>query len=239
MSLPCDLGSLRCLLHRPQLCWYCVTCNSHCVLTCKMYVFLKLTRVLYTDNIQIVAINSLVNYSCNLSSGYSVLNATKEVGGGLFDETSGGQCSAGLQLELQILDGEYCFARVLYVRLYIECVEWSPVSVHIMYVYNFMLVYRSNIYVHVTIRQPCLTGNYVRLQCCCTATMFVCMTPRFLGVSFTHRYSSSVCNLEGYGTSHQCMDNLQKEDKSSAPKMSFIRRFHCSIHLNSSLHPYR
>ena len=74
-----------------------------------MYVFLKLTRVLYTDNIQIVAINSLVNYSCNLSSGYSVLNATQVVGGGLFDETSGGQCSAGLILELQILDGEYCF----------------------------------------------------------------------------------------------------------------------------------
>jgi len=24
-------------------------------------------------------------------------------------------------------------------------------------------------------------------------------------------------------------DNLQKEDKSSAPKVSFIRRFHCSI----------
>ncbi|XP_064384646.1 uncharacterized protein LOC135333589 isoform X2 [Halichondria panicea] len=37
-------------------------------------------------------------------TSYSVLNATQVVGGGLFDETSGGQCSAGLILELQILD---------------------------------------------------------------------------------------------------------------------------------------
>jgi len=26
-------------------------------------------------------------------------------------------------------------------------------------------------------------------------------------------------------------DNLRKEDKSSAPKVSFIRRFHCTIEL--------
>ncbi len=31
-------------------------------------------------------------------------------------------------------------------------------------------------------------------------------------------------------------DNLRKEDKSSAPKVSFIRRFHCTRHIFIRLH---
>ncbi|XP_064397683.1 uncharacterized protein LOC135344415 isoform X2 [Halichondria panicea] len=37
-------------------------------------------------------------------TSYSAVNATIAVGGGLFDGTAGGQCSAGLQLEIQILN---------------------------------------------------------------------------------------------------------------------------------------
>ncbi|XP_064397680.1 uncharacterized protein LOC135344414 isoform X2 [Halichondria panicea] len=37
-------------------------------------------------------------------TSYSAVNATTAIGGGFFDGTAGGQCSAGLQLEIQILN---------------------------------------------------------------------------------------------------------------------------------------